>query len=145
MALKGLLEVKNNLKKIVEETDKNIRLSSSKVANDLLDKSNIQTPLDTGALRESGKAYVNYEEVGSGSKEGKAVNKKEATVRNNNLRYTASVIYTEKYALKQHERLDFKHTYGNAKYLQKPFQENKNKYVDTIKEAVKKGISKGGK
>ena len=45
---------------------------------------------------------------------------------------TVEVSYNKVYALEQHERLDFKHTQGKAKYLEDPLNRNKQKYINHI-------------
>lgn len=96
-------ELNNRLKRIKGVTTKSL----IDVAMDLKSKSVPLAPVDTGSLRAS--AYVdprnNYVEVG----------------------------YNEKYAIKQHESLDFNHPRGGqAKYLEQPFKENIERYIAYI-------------
>src|SRR5687767_4073921 len=59
-------------------------------------------PIDTGELRDSG--YVNPPvETGAG--------------------YEIEVGFTAEHALEQHERLDYHHRHGQAKYLEQPLME----------------------
>ena len=52
-----------------------------------------------------------------------------------------TVGFTEPYALRQHESMGFKHPKGGeAKYLENPYKENKDKYIDAIKDAAKKAV-----
>src|SRR5574343_379408 len=53
---------------------------------------------------------------------------------------TVEVSYNKTYALEQHERLDFKHTQGKAKYLEDPLTRNKQKYIEYIKTGGKSGL-----
>jgi len=53
---------------------------------------------------------------------------------------TVEVSYNKEYALTQHERLDFKHTQGKAKYLEDPLTQNKQKYIEHIKSGGKSGL-----
>lgn len=48
----------------------------------------------------------------------------------------AIVGFTEPYALRQHEHLEYRHTEGEAKYLEKPYLANKEKYVKGVGEDV---------
>ena len=54
---------------------------------------------------------------------------------------TAEVSYNEPYALIQHERLDFHHEQGQAKYLENPLNENREQYTEKIRKAAERGIS----
>lgn len=71
---------------------------------DLQQKSGDQAPKDTGDLR--GNCAVN-----PGNLE-------------------VEVGYNLPYAVRQHEELDYNHTDGKAKYLEDPYNENKEKYVN---------------
>ena len=67
-----------------------------------------QTPVETGVLRDSGHVDLPVIEPGS---------------------VTVTMGFggaAEDYALVQHERMDFKHKVGNAKYLERPFLEKVN-------------------
>lgn len=48
--------------------------------------------------------------------------------------------YDEEYALVQHERLDYHHDEGQAKYLEQPYLENKRRYAEAIKQAAIKQL-----
>ncbi len=88
-------------------------------AADLQSKSVKQAPIDTGDLRSNCSVSL--------------------TSSINNV--SATVGYDLPYAIVQHERLDFNHPKGGkAKYLEDPYNENKNSYADYIKNAVKKGL-----
>ena len=82
-------------------------------AADLQGKSANRAPIDTGKLRES----CIIEEAGE---------------------HAVFVGYskeTDDYAMVQHERLDFSHPRGGGpKYLENPFNENANRYVEHIGE-----------
>lgn len=58
----------------------------------------------------------------------------------------AIIGFTEPYALIQHESLEFQHTDGEAKYLEKPYLANRDKCIKKVSEAVKAALeaSKGG-
>jgi hypothetical protein len=89
------------------------------VTFDLLRRSKNRAPLDTGTLRGSG--FVEFEDDG----------------------LTGIVGYTEEYALRQHEELLWRHPKGGEpKYLERPFQENKQKYIDHIRDEIAKGAKK---
>lgn len=45
------------------------------------------------------------------------------------------------YATRQHEGLNFHHEQGEAKFLENPFKENMQKYIDSIAAAIKGAMS----
>lgn len=46
------------------------------------------------------------------------------------------------YATVQHERLDFHHEQGQAKYLERPMQTNLPVYIKSIEDAIDRGMKK---
>lgn len=87
-------------------------------AADLQHRSVNRAPIDTGKLRES--CVVDDSEIG------------QQIIK---VGYTSEV---DDYSVVQHERLDFNHPRGGeAKYLENPFNENVQQYIDRISEAVK--------
>lgn len=92
---------------------------------DLLDKSVERTPINKnlsaetrGDLRKSGKASF---ETNKGF-----------------VSFGGSI--ARDYAVIQHERTDFNHNEGEAKYLEKTFEENKDKYYKDISKEYKKAF-----
>ena len=79
-------------------------------AQDLAEKSAAQAPLDTGALR----ASVRIAAEGT----------------------RAAVSFNTPYAVAQHERLYYHHAVGKAKYLEDPLNENRERYIGAIAQAV---------
>jgi hypothetical protein len=84
------------------------------IGNDLLRRSAKRAPKDMGDLRGSGFAEMDD--------------------------YTVTVGFTEEYALAQHERLDYQHTDGEAKYLENPLNENQDKYIKKLADSLKGGL-----
>lgn len=76
------------------------------VAMDLTGEAQRLAPKDTGALRAAG-----HWEVKGG---------------------VARVIFDTPYAAVQHERIDFNHTDGEAKYLEKPFKAKQAAYAASL-------------
>lgn len=101
---------------------KEIILESGKQAIDLVlldlqNKSVNSAPVDTGDLRASIVPDADFKET--------------PTTASKTLGTDLS------YALKQHEDLNFKHPKGGeAKYLEKPFDDNAQKYVNFIKQKI---------
>jgi hypothetical protein len=55
-----------------------------------------------------------------------------------------NVGYNTPYALKQHEHLEYKHPKGGqAKYLETPFNQYKDRYAGFIKQFIKEALEKG--
>lgn len=99
--IRGLAKLEKQLMSIDGKTRRGIRRG----ANMILERSKPQVPVDTGRLKRSGKvtkikggARISYE------------------ARNPKTGYN--------YAPIQHENKYFKHRVGNAKYLEKPVQDN---------------------
>lgn len=76
------------------------------VAMDLTGEAQRLAPKDTGALRASGYWEVKNE--------------------------TAKIIFDTPYAAVQHERIDFNHQDGEAKYLEKPFKAKQATYAASL-------------
>lgn len=114
-SLEGLSELENGfnaaIKKIGNINDKALH----DVAFDLLGKAKELAPVDTGDLRGSGS--VKFE---------------------NN---TATIGFEEPYAVRQHEHTEYEHPQGGqAKYLEQPYRENTDKYINYIADAIKNAI-----
>lgn len=99
------------LNAISEELDRALMTCAA----DLQNKSANRAPIDTGKLRES--CVIDDSE--------------ENTVK---VGYSPEV---DDYSVVQHEHLEFKHPRGGeAKYLENPFNENAQRYIDAIGEAI---------
>jgi len=80
-------------------------------ALDLAGKSAKLAPVDTGDLRNNCNARLSVSPFS----------------------VKATVGYSLPYALRQHEELEYNHPMGGeAKFLEKPFEENKQKYINKI-------------
>lgn len=84
------------------------------IGQDLLGKSVRRAPLDIGDLRGSGFSEVDGT--------------------------TTTVGFTEVYALRQHEELNYRHQDGEAKYLENPLKENIDRYVKYLADSVGKAV-----
>ena len=111
----GMPELKRFFEKAPEEIKQAIHNELKVVAADLQGKAQKLTPVDTGDLQ--GSAYSEVENL-------------EGTVG-----------FTEIYALRQHEEMDYNHPKGGqAKYLEQPYKENMQKYIDDIANAIKRAV-----
>ncbi len=115
--ISGLDSVLSNLEDINRRIKQAVPKALTDVGLDLLGKSKEKAPIDTGDLRGTG--FMNLEDNGK----------------------TAVIGFTEIYALRQHEGLEYKHPLGGeAKYLENPLKENTQKYIKHIKDAIGKVV-----
>lgn len=117
--LEGFVELTKKLNKSISEISSVVEDALLDCGNDLQQKAQDLTPVDTGALRASA-----FTEAESGS--------------------NPSVIvgYTEEYAIFVHENLEAHHPVGQAKFLEQPLQENTDKYVGHVRDKVQDLIDK---
>ncbi len=117
--LEGFVELTKKLNKSISEISSVVEDALLDCGNDLQQKAQDLTPVDTGALRASA-----FTEAESGS--------------------NPSVIvgYTEEYAIFVHENLEAHHDVGQAKFLEQPLQENIDKYVGHVRDKVQDLIDK---
>jgi len=113
--LEGLESLEKGFNDALKRIDYTGGKALNLVALDLLGKAVELAPLDLGDLRGSGSVKIE-----------------------NNI---ASVGFEEPYAVKQHEHLEYEHPKGGqAKYLEQPFRENYDKYINQIAEEIKKSL-----
>jgi len=97
----------NNLKKLRKEYPDRISRGLSLVAESVMTISKTMAPVDLGTLRSSGQVKP---------------------VKRENLDFSVELIYggaASEYASIQHERLDYFHSVGQAKYLEEPLRRHK--------------------
>lgn len=110
--LEGLAELEAALNRALKNIEGDASAGLAEVAQDLKGKSVQLAPIDTGDLRGSG-----YANPAAGGWE---------------------VGFSEPYALVQHERLDYQHPKGGqAKFLEQPFAENSERYIQHIADKAK--------
>lgn len=102
----------------------------------MLGESVKQVPVESGDLRGSGSATINGTTAAKGRKEDKNIdivgNASDEEIMQ------GTVGFSEPYAASQHEHLEYKHPKGGkAKYLEDPFKENSQKYIDRIANRIK--------
>lgn len=120
MSVRGLRQIEARMRAALQEV---VGISEQSIADsafDLLSRAVELAPIDTSDLRGSGK--VDFDR----------------TVAN---RFTALVSFNTPYARIQHETLWFKHPNGGqAKYLQQPYEENIDKYIQHMKDSVRREL-----
>ena len=128
--------------KIAEEAAlKALRTGAEAILTEAID----ETPIDTGTLRRSGTVTVGalpdgeqvYEAAESGS------NMKNAFPGAEGKEKAVYISFSTPYARRQHEELGYNHPLGGkAKYLEDPFNRNKQKVLKHAEKQVKKALEK---
>lgn len=118
--LEGFVELTNKLNKSISEVFDTVEDALLDCGNDLQQKAQDLTPVDTGALRSS--AFTEADRQG----------KNPGVV----------VGFEEEYAIYVHENLEAHHPVGQAKFLEQPLQENTDKYVGHVRDKVQELIDK---
>jgi len=128
--------------KIAEEAGlKALRTGAEAILTEAID----ETPIDTGTLRRSGTVTVGalpdgaqvYEAAESGS------DMKDAFPGPEGKEKAVYISFNTPYARRQHEELGYNHPRGGkAKYLEDPFNRNKQKVLQYAEKQVKKALEK---
>jgi high-affinity Fe2+/Pb2+ permease len=118
--IEGMEELKKYFENVPAYMENEILTTMKKICADLQKESMSQAPKKTGALR--GSAHS------------------EASASNGLI--NGYVGFFVPYATVQHEGLDFVHKQGNAKYLENPYKENRDKYIKFVADATKKAVEK---
>lgn len=109
----GLDELNRNLQKLRQQTDVEVKKELSDIALDFASKSSNAAPVKLGDLR--GELAV-PRKIQNGYVIG------------------SSLPYTRE----QHEHIEYHHPLGGGpKFLERPFNENKDKYIKAIEEVIK--------
>ena len=117
--LQGFVELTNKLNKSISEVFDTVEDALLDCGNDLQQKAQDLTPVDTGALRSSA-----FTEAESGSNPSVVVG------------------FEEEYAIFVHENLEAHHNNGQAKFLEQPLRENADKYAEHVKNKVQELIDR---
>ncbi len=126
--------------KLAEEAGlKALRTGAEAILTEAID----ETPIDTGTLRRSGTVTVGalpdgaqvYEAAESGTE------MKDAFPDKIGKEKAVYISFNTPYARRQHEELDYEHPRGGkAKYLETPFNANKDKVLKMAETKVKKAL-----
>jgi hypothetical protein len=112
--IEGLDKLHEVLKGIQIQAKEAVVTEFAWIVLDLEGEAKRRAPKDTGDLRGSG-----YSEV---------------------VGMEGTVGFTAPYALRQHEHVEFRHTDGEAKFLETPFKEKQKMYIKAVGDAVKRQI-----
>lgn len=135
--------------KIAEETAlKALRTGAEGMLTDAID----EAPVETGTLRRSGTVTVGslpknptqiYEESLPPEKGGSGMEHKDAFPDQLGKEKAVYISFNTPYARRQHEELGYNHPLGGkAKYLEEPFNRNKDKVLKRAANQVKKALEK---
>jgi hypothetical protein len=139
VAVKGLKELEVAFNRKLREIEGATAEAFTDVILDLTRRSVELAPVLTGDLRGTGRGEINGLEVAKGSKDGSIQVTGSAPKTASEL--SGSVSFGTPYARYQHEGLDFKHPQGGqAKYLEQPFLENQEKYLQHLRNSVQKEV-----
>ena len=107
---------RSNIPNVRRMIKQKTREAMEMVVNDLTRRSKQLAPLDTGDLRGAGEGDVNV----------------------NGDEIIGTVSFNKPYAMKQHEEMGYIHPRGGqAKYLEQPLNENRDRYKDFIKNKIR--------
>jgi len=128
--------------KIAEEAAlKALRTGAEAILTEAID----ETPIETGTLRRSGTVTVGalpdgaqvYEAAESGTE------MKDAFPGQEGKEKAVYISFSTPYARRQHEELGYNHPLGGkAKYLEDPFNRNKDKVLKYAEKQIKKALQK---
>lgn len=119
ITIEGFKELYKNLGILEDEIQKEALKGVRKLANNILAESQKIVPVDTGTLMKSG-----------------AVSTDESTK-------IITISYNTPYARKQHEDNTLKHPKGGeAKYLERPFNEKKDQLEVVVGESIHKALER---
>lgn len=115
----GFKEIYQKLGLLEEEIEKNALKGLKKLGEVILDESQKLVPVDTGVLKDSG------------------------TVQSNKREQSVTISYNTPYARKQHEDNTLNHPKGGqAKYLERPFDEKSGEAESYIVDELQKILRK---
>lgn len=139
----GLEALQSKLKAMPDAVNKEAEKALQIAATDLWGKAAERAPVDTGDLRGSGFAVVGNKTVGAMEEDTDPKSVRGTIPEVSGL--NAVVGFAEPYALRQHEDMELNHPqatgiYGRAKYLEIPYEENRDRYIDDVGKAIKKVI-----
>lgn len=141
--IEGLDALQDKIKAMPEAVRKAAENALQIVATDLWGKAAERAPVDTGDLRGSGFAVVGNKTVGEMEEDTNPKSVRGDIPKVSGL--NAVVGFAEPYALRQHEDMELNHpqaigVYGRAKYLEIPYEENRDRYVDDVGKAIKEAV-----
>lgn len=138
----GVEEIEKAFNEKVKKVKKFSAKEMENVVVDLFEKSNRLAPVKSGNLIASGTAEVNGSVIAIGNQNG-GINVVGSAPDTQGDEVYGEVGYSADYALEQHEDLTFEHDTGQAKYLEQPFNENFDKYIDQISKKIDDAIGDG--
>lgn len=138
ITITGIADVNRNLQRVLRNVNKEVVIEMENVMEDLSRRTCIEAPKDSGDMRESLRGTVNDKEIIRGMDTG-GIQRMGNIEKKDKLE--GVVFYDTEYAVIQHEDMSLNHpTAGTkAKYLQDPFQQNQQLYLQKFQDAVNRG------
>lgn len=138
----GVRVTKNRFGEVRGEVRGEVGRAVRAIGLDLLSQSVNRAPVDEGPLRGSGTAHFNGARIASGADyAADATGDRGVSGGHGTTPTTAVVAFNTEYAVAQHERTDYVHPKGGeAKYLERPLEENRSRYQQRLRDAAKKGM-----
>lgn len=140
--VRGLADANRNFQRLLAEVGKATPKGLADMGTHLLEKSVPETPVDTGALRESSEAVVNGQVVATGRKDG-GINRMGSPGAGLGHHAQGHVAFGEglDYAVRQHEDFSYRHPRGGGpKFLENPFRAERPYLLHLAVEAWKEAI-----
>lgn len=121
--LVGVKNITDNLAKMTKKQRKSGAAGLYAIGNEVMTSAKKQTPVDTGILRKTGyvtlpqdKHGQTFVEIGFGGP-------------------------AEEYSIPQHERTDYVHEAGNAKFLERPVDKSESTILDILAKFITSGAT----
>lgn len=134
--------IRNDTARVIAQVRGTVGNAVRRITLDLLSQSVRRAPVDEGPLRGSGSAHFNGERIATGADFDSLATGSDAMEGGGGSDVTTGVVaFNTVYAVEQHERTEFHHPKGGeAKYLERPLEENRALYTKTIADAVVEGL-----
>lgn len=132
-------EIKVSLRRLIPEQKIAGGKAIKACAEDLLKCSKELVPVDTGTLRDNGRVEKDGDLHYSVIYDVTVADRLKARGKG-----TDGISEPDfKYGWLQHENLNYHHSIGQALFLEEPFEENKDRYIREIGQALKNSIKRG--
>lgn len=132
--IQGLSQVEQNLNALFKNVQKANADAFSDVCMDLLQKSVLIIPDSEKSLRDNGNINADGTIVGQSNENGGVSSQGNIEAKDNV--FTAKIEYNSPDAVRKHENPKSNNSEENfTKYLEQPFRENINKYINQIADA----------
>jgi hypothetical protein len=135
----SLVIKRNRSNEVIANVRAGVGNAVRRITLDLLSQAVMRAPVEEGTLRGSGSAHFDGGRIATGADVDPTAEGNEALEGGAESGPTTGVVaFNAVYAAAQHERTDYHHPKGGeAKYLERPLEENRTLYKRTIAEAAR--------